>query len=198
MTTNRRSTVLPDLTARLGVLLYDTSLEVDGILAAAVQLIRERGIAVSGTLQHFGERLPNGKRSMWVEDIVSGVTIRLDQPRGPGATACMLDPDALAQAACMLRQATASGAELVVVSRFGNAEADGRGMRAELAEAICSGAAVLVAARFSLLTDLEGFLGAPAPLLLPSPAAIAAWAEGVIASREPAWRSPQISTAEIA
>ncbi len=184
MITTRRPTAPPDLTARLGVLLYDTSIEVDAILAAAVARIRQRGIAVSGILQHFGERLSNGKRSMWVVDIVTGRTIRLDQPRGPGAIACMLDPDALAQAACMLRRAIAAGADLVVASRFGNAEADGRGMRAELADAICSGAAVLVATRFSLLNDLEGFLGGPAHLLLPSPAAIATWAESLVACRE--------------
>lgn len=170
----------PDPTARVGVLLYDTSIEVDAVLIAAVARIRERGIAVGGLLQHFGERLSNGKRSMWVEDIGSGEMIRLDRPRGPGAIACMLDPDALAQAACMLQRAIVPGTELIVVNRFGNAEADGRGMRAEFADAICSGAAVLVAVRFSLLNDLEGFLGGPAHLLLPSPAAISVWAEGVV------------------
>jgi hypothetical protein len=189
MITNRRpttklSTAAPGLTARVGVLLYDTSIEVDQILAAAVAQIRERTIAVGGLLQHFGERLANGKRSMWMEDIVTGTLIRLDRPRGPGATACMLDPDALAQAACILQRATASGAELLVVNRFGNAEADGRGMRSELADAICSGSAVLVAVRFSLLNDLEGFLGGPAHLLLPSPAAITVWAENLVACRE--------------
>jgi hypothetical protein len=186
MIMTRRPASVPDLTARLGVLLYDTSIEVDAIFAAAVSRIRQRGITVGGILQYFGERLPNGKRSMWVQDIVTGRLIRLDQPRGPGAIACMLDPYALAQAACMLRQATATGPDLVVASRFGNAEADGRGMRAEIADAICSGAAVLVAARFSLLNDLEGFLGGPAHLLLPSSIAIATWAESLVACREPA------------
>jgi hypothetical protein len=179
MTTKPRSTTTHPA-ARVGVLLYDTSIEVDTILAEAVGKLRARDIAVGGLLQCFGARLPNGKRSMWVEDIGSGAFIRLDRPRGPGAVACLLDPDALAQAACMLQRAIESKPELIVVSRFGNAEADGRGMRAEFADAICSGAAVLVAARFSLLNDLEGFLGAPAHLLLPSAAAITAWVDGII------------------
>jgi hypothetical protein len=174
-----RSTDAADPTARVGVLLYDTSIEIDPILAAAIALIRARGVTVGGLLQHFGERLANRKRSMRIEDIVTGRLVRLDRPRGPGAIACMLDPDALAQAACMLQRAAASGPDLVVVNRFGNAEAEGRGMRAEFAEAICSGAAVLVAVRFSLLNDLEGFLGGPAHLLLPLPAAIATWAENM-------------------
>jgi hypothetical protein len=168
------------LTAQVGVLLYDASIDVDTILAEAVAKIHARDIAVGGLLQYFGERLPNGKRSMWVEDIGSGALIRLDRPRGPGAVACLLDPDALAQAACMMQRAVDSRPDLLVVSRFGNAEADGRGMRAEFAEAICSGAAVLVAVKFSLLNDLEGFLGAPAHLLLPSADAITTWAQDII------------------
>lgn len=176
---------LPDPAAQVGVLLYDTTTEVDAVLVAAVARIRARGIAVGGLLQRFGERLSNGKRSMWIDDIASGRSIRLDRPRGPGAIACMLDPDALAQAACMLQRAIARGPELVVVNRFGNAEADGRGMRAEFADAICSGAAVLVAVRFSLLNDFEGFLGGPAHLLLPSAETISAWAEGIVSPLKP-------------
>jgi hypothetical protein len=156
-------------------------MEVDTILAEAVAKIQARDIAVGGLLQYFGERLANGKHSMWVEDIGSGALIRLDRPRGPGAIACLLDPDALAQAACMLQRAIDDKPELLVVSRFGNAEADGRGMRAEFADAICSDAAVLVAVKFSLLNDLEGFLRAPANLLLPSAIAIAGWADSIVA-----------------
>lgn len=179
MTTPDPLSVL-DPAAKVGVLLYDKTIEVDALLAASIDLIRAQNISVGGLRQHFGERLPNGKRSMWVEDISTAQTIRLDQPRGPGAVACMLDPDALARSACLLQRAVGSGADVIVVSRFGNAEADGSGMRAEIAEAICSGAAVIIPVRYSLLDDLEGFLGGPAYLLLPSPMAIADWAEDVV------------------
>ncbi|MDR3535674.1 MAG: DUF2478 domain-containing protein [Acetobacteraceae bacterium] len=169
-----------DLTAKVGVLLYNTSIEIEAILEASVDLIREQGVRVAGLMQHFGDVLPNGKRSMWLEDILTAETVRLDVPRGSGTVACVLDPDALAQAACMLQRAATSGADLIVVNRFGNAEADGSGLRAEIAEAICSGIAVLIPVRFSLLHDLEGFLGSAAPVLLPSPAAIADWAKDVV------------------
>jgi molybdate transport system ATP-binding protein len=174
----------PDLVAKVGVLLYDSTLEVDDLLAAAIALIRAKGMTVAGLLQRLGGRLPNGKRSMWLEDIATGRLIRLDEPRGSGATACILDPDALAQGACLLQQAVMSGADLIVVSRFGSAEAEGSGLRAEIAEAICSGAAVVIPVRLSTLPDLEGFLGGPGRMLLPSPAAIAAWAEDAILGRE--------------
>jgi hypothetical protein len=170
-------TMRPSLTEKVGVVPYDDSAGLDAILSDAVDLLRAQGTTVAGLLQRFGEIMPSGKQSMWVEDIRSGQAIRLDQPRGPGAIACTFDTDALARAAFMLRIAVESGADLIVVSRFGSAEAEGGGLRAEIAEAICGGAAVLIPVRNSLLPALEEFLGATATLLQASVEAIADWAE---------------------
>ena len=175
---------LHQLPAPVGVLLYDTTIEIDPIVAAAVIAMRGLGLTVGGLRQRFGQPLGNGKRAMWLEDIATGKTIRLDRPRGPGATACILDPDALARAACMLLHGSA-GADVVLVNRFGNAEAEGRGMRSEIASIICSGTPVLIPVRFSLLPDLEGFLGCPAHLVLPTATAIAGWAAHALTQRAP-------------
>ena len=88
-----------------------------------------------------------------------GETLRLDQPRGPGAKDCIVDPDALAQAGCLLRRAIEQRHPLIVVNRFGYAESIGGGMRAEIADAACSDAVVLIAVRVSRLEGLERFLG---------------------------------------
>lgn len=66
---------------------------------------------------------------------------------------------------------------MILVSRFGSAEAEGRGLRQEIADAVCSGAAVLIPVRVSLLPALEVFLGGPARLLSASASAIADWSE---------------------
>jgi Protein of unknown function (DUF2478) len=180
MTTRLTTTSEPNVAATVGVLLYDTSVEIDSIVTAAVQDLRARGISIGGLLQRFGEQLPNGKYRMWVDDITTGESVRLDTPRGAGASACIVDPDALAQAACMLRRVTEARPDLIIVNRFGHAEADGGGMRAEIADAVCSGAAVLLAARFDYLDALEAFLGGPPTVLLPSAVAVADWAEHAV------------------
>jgi Protein of unknown function (DUF2478) len=167
----------PGLQNRVGVLLYDTSLEIEAILVAAIERLRARGVTVGGLLQRFGEQLPNGKYRMWVDDITTGESLRLDKPRGAGASACIVDPDALAQAGCMLHRTTEARPNLIIVNRFGHAEADGGGMRPEIAEAVCSGSAVLLAARFTYLDALEEFLGGSPTVLLPSADAVADWAE---------------------
>jgi hypothetical protein len=169
-----------DIATKVGVLPYDRGLPVDAILAEAVQRIRVRGIAVGGLLQRAGERLSNGRFSIWLDDLGTGETLRLDQPRGPGAKDCIVDPDALARAACLLQRAAETSYRLIVVNRFGYAEGEGGGMRAEIADAICSGAVVLIAVRVSRLDAFERFLGAPAMVLPPSSGAIADWVEQVL------------------
>jgi hypothetical protein len=175
-----------DLQARVGVLLYDTSLEIEAILTAAIERLRARGVTVGGLLQRFGEQLSNGKYRMWVDDVTTGESLRLDKPRGAGASACIVDPDAIAQAGCMLRRTTEARPDLIIVNRFGHAEADGGGMRPEIAEAICSGSAVLLAARFTYLDALKEFLGGPPTVLLHSATAVADWAEHAAAISQPA------------
>ncbi|HET6307153.1 MAG TPA: DUF2478 domain-containing protein [Rhodopila sp.] len=166
----------PDITAKIGVLLYDKTVDIDAVLAEAVRRIRAQGTTVGGLLQRQGELLPNGKHAVWLDDIATGQSIRIDEPRGPGARACILDPDGLAQASLLLRATTEAAPALIVVNRFGHAEANGEGLRDEIAEAICTGAAVLLAVRPARLPALEDFLGAPATTLPLSPEAIADWA----------------------
>ena len=169
---------------KIGVLIYNRQTPVDAALKAAVDDLRARGFRVGGLLQRSGDTRPSGICTMWLDDIASGHAIRLDQQRGPGAMACLLDPDALARGAVLLRQAIEAGMDVVVVNRFGGAEADGGGLRQEIAEAVFSGAAVLIAVRDSLLPDLQGFLGIPVVLLPPSAPLIADWAAAAAPARD--------------
>ena len=154
---------------------YDGILDIDAVLSASVDLLRSRGVRVAGLLQHLGEPLPGGKRTMYVEDLSSGERIRLDIPRGPEASGCRLDSDGLNRAACALRNAIAQRPDVLMVNRFGKQEAEGHGMRAELAEAVSSGLPTIVAVNQSLVGEWEKFLGEPGHLLKPEPTEIVNW-----------------------
>ena len=167
----------PDVSASVGILVYDAGMEPHAVLTDAAGLLRARGVSVGGLLQRRGDRLPSGKCGMWLDDIPTGATIRLDEPRGAGAGACMLDTDALARAAWLLRGHIAAGISVIIVNRFGGMEAGGAGLRAEIAEAICSGAIVLIPVRADRLAALETFLGCAATLLPKTASGIAGWAE---------------------
>ncbi len=159
----------------VAAVIFDRQQDVDLVLAGVVGALRGKGIAVAGQLQHFGARLPSGKRSMWLEDIATGTRRRLDNPRGTGALGCTLDADALTRAACDIRAAIARRPALLVVNRFGCSEAFGSGIRAEIAEALCLGLRTLIAVRADFLPDWEGFLGQPARTLPPEVPVILDW-----------------------
>jgi hypothetical protein len=170
----------PSPATKVGALPYDANVPVDAILADAIRRIRATGISVGGLLQRSGDRLSNGRLSIWLDDVGTGETLRLDQPRGPGAKDCIVDPDALTRAAGLLRRAIEAEHPVLVVNRFGYAESVGKGMRDEIAEAVVSGAVVLIPVRSSRLASLEAFLGGPVAMLEPSAAAIADWVSRVL------------------
>jgi hypothetical protein len=165
------------LTSRVGALVYDPPGDAGKVLNAAIDLLRGRGMPVGGVAQRTGAPDSGRRPSLWIDHIETGQTRRLDRPRGPGSRACILDPDALAEAAVWLRQTIEQRPAVIAVNRFGHTEAEGDGMRAEIADAVCSGSVVLIAVRRALLPDLEGFLGEPPALLPADAAAIADWAE---------------------
>jgi len=154
---------------------YNSGLDIDAVLSAAVDLLRSNGVRVAGLLQRFGETLPGGKRAMYVEDLSNGERIRLDIPRGREASGCTLDPDGLNRAACALKTAIAQRPDVLMVNRFGKQEAEGHGMRAELAEAVSSGVPTVVAVSQALIADWEKFVGEPGHLLKPEPDDIVNW-----------------------
>lgn len=170
----RDTIATPAKTDIVGVV-YDNQRDVDAVLSAATDLLRAKGICVAGLLQRFGAPTLAGKRSMYVEDISSGERVRLDFPRGTGASGCLLDPDALARAACLVKRAIRSRPDVLIVNRFGRQEAEGHGLRSELAEAVCAGLPTVVAVGESWLADWEKFIGEPGHILPAKPNEIAIW-----------------------
>jgi hypothetical protein len=113
---------------------------------------------------------------MWLEHVASGAMHRIDQPRGPGAGGCVLDTRGLLDAAADLRQVADSQADIAVVNRFGKSEAEGQGLRDEIAAIVLAGIPLLNAVRDDLLKAWEAFLGRPTVVLPADPAAIRDWA----------------------
>ncbi len=73
-----------------------------------------------------------------------GPMVRISQSLGAGSSGCRLDPGALEDAARRVSFAMV-GADLVIVNKFGKQEAEGRGFRTVIAEALDAGQPVLTA-----------------------------------------------------
>jgi hypothetical protein len=104
-----------------------------------------------------------------------GPVIRISQSLGAGARGCRLDPEALEQAVAAAEARLAAGVDLVIVNKFGKHEAEGRGFRTLIAEAVALDVPVLVGVNRLNAARLEEFVGVAVPRIDPSPEALAAW-----------------------
>src|SRR6056297_3313425 len=119
-----------------------------------------RGLRLCGTVQTNSDCGPDRPCDMDVRILPDGPVIRISQSLGAGARGCRLDPEALEQAVAEAEARLTAGADLVIVNKFGKHEADGRGFRALIAEAVAAGVPVLVGLNARNAPCLAEFLGA--------------------------------------
>ncbi|HAW48169.1 MAG TPA: 3-dehydroquinate dehydratase [Roseovarius sp.] len=136
-----------------------------------------RGLRLCGTVQVNTDCGPDRPCDMDVRVLPDGPVIRISQSLGAGARGCRLDPEALEQAVTAAEARLAAGVDLVIVNKFGKHEADGRGFRALIAEAVAAGVPVIMGVNALNAPRLAEFLGTDPDRLDPAPAALDAWLE---------------------
>lgn len=116
----------------------------DILLTQVAEELIKFGRRPVGVVQTNTERLRSGPCDMDVKVLPSGPTIRISQSLGCGAKGCRLDPHALETAVGLVEEQLRLGADCLIVNKFGKHEAEGRGFRNVLAEAVVRDIPVLV------------------------------------------------------
>lgn len=124
-----------------------TAVPVDAILAEVAAALRSWGLNVHGILQEECADSAGTKPITRLRDIADGTLIQISQNLGRNARGCRLDSQALAEAAVRLETTVESGADLLILNRFGRSEAEGTGLRSIIEGAIHAGIPVLIAVR---------------------------------------------------
>ncbi|GBQ30098.1 DUF2478 domain-containing protein [Gluconacetobacter azotocaptans] len=163
----------------IATLLQDDRADLPAVLTDAVAALKARGQCVGGVVQYWGRPLPNGRHEMFVTDVVSNERMRLDTPGGADATACSLDITAFGRVSAVLRDHIAQAPDILMINRFGLREAEGHGLRAEIAEAIMEGIPVVIVVPARFFAAWEVFLGGAAHVVAPSAQAILRWSDMV-------------------
>jgi hypothetical protein len=132
----------PDFDAEcdLAALVYDRPDELDRLLREFVQDLMAREYRVVGLIQ---TRLGDGGAAVTV--LPTGETIPLAPQRGTCPPSPRPDPCDLAKAAARIDALIPTGADLVIINRFGKLEAEGTGLVDEIARALSFDIPVLVA-----------------------------------------------------
>lgn len=163
-------------TVRVAAVVFPRGGNVDAIFREVAERLQAFNVPVAGLLQ---EDVPGADPDccppMLVRDLAAGRHFTISEERGREARGCRLDWDALTRMAEQTNAALRSGARLLLVNRFGKAEAAGRGLRNSIELAIEAGIPVLVGVRDEYVGDWSNFHGGLAVDLPAECEAVLAW-----------------------
>ena len=136
---------LPLLENPVTAISYESGDEIENLLARVADDLKSRGYRLAGFVQRSVRREGRVDCDMVLEDLATGRRINIAEDRGPGARGCKLDVSALLAAGEGAAAALESGADLLVLNKYGKTEHDGGGLRPLIARAIERGVPLLIA-----------------------------------------------------
>ena len=149
--------------------------DTDLVLERLAAELAARGLRCCGTVQINSERADAGPCDMDVRVLPDGAVLRISQDLGPQARGCRLDPTALETAVGLVAASLSSGADLLIVNKFGKRESEGKGLAPVIAEALHRGLPVLVGVNGLNLAALLSFAEEEIQGLPTSAEAVADW-----------------------
>ena len=169
--------------SQIGVVVYDDGLVRDALITRCATDLAASGYRLGGIVQSNAHRPGRRRYDMYVKDLLGGDEIKISFDRGNEARGCRLDPDAFARIDGWIERAVLEHVELLVINKFGREEANGRGLRTVLAEALIAEIPLLIGISPQNLSDFLTFVGDSATRLGPDIDAITAWCRNAIERR---------------
>ena len=149
--------------------------DTDRLLAEVADTLQAQGLKTCGTVQINTDRADSHLCDMDVRVLPDGPVVRISQSLGKEARGCRLDPSALEMAVVLAKSALQKGAEVLIINKFGKHEAEGRGFRDLIAEALALDIPVLVGTNAMNKQAFVEFTGGEAVSLPPVVEQLVAW-----------------------
>lgn len=149
---------------RIGYVFLPERGATDLVLAELSVQLRDAGHTLAGAVQ-YTSGCGGHHCDMDLQVLPDGPVLRISQNLGGASTGCRLDAGALERAVMEVAQRLA-GAQLLIVNKFGKHEAEGRGFRQLIAEALSAGLPVLIGINSmnrDAFFDFVGDLAEPVP-----------------------------------
>ena len=158
-TTNSEGAPLVAFARPIMAVVYSESSLAADILRRLAAHFDGLGARCCGFIQHAAPRADRARCDMELEDLSSHETLKLSEDRGEGARGCRLDAVELANAVVRAHDMLATGADILIVNKFGKMEAEGGGFRPVIADALERGIPVLIAIPTCNLDSWRAFAG---------------------------------------
>ncbi len=146
----------------------------DALIAAVAQQLQTDGLRLSGTVQSNIERPDRRKCDMDLMILPQGPVVRISEDRGDLARGCTLNSGALRTVIAEV-QRRLSGADMLIVNKFGKREAEGKGLIPVIGDAVDLGIPVLVGVNGLNLAAFLSFAGEDAIALPTDVASVVQW-----------------------
>jgi hypothetical protein len=153
----------------------------DRLLAAVADRLTQDGIRLAGALRPAAPGVGSGHcdSDLWL--LPEGPLARITQDLGSGSNACRMDAGAFEGAVGVVASRLRAGdVDLVILNKFGLSEAEGRGFRAVIAEALGRGVPVLTGVSDTHRAAFERFAESMSLHLPPEEDAILDWCRSVV------------------
>lgn len=147
----------PDLP--ISALIYTDSIAADRALREIAMGLLEAGYRLAGLVQINAPRPGRSRCDMVLEELASGDHLGISQDRGAEARGCALDFAQLLAAMQTVRAGLAMRPDLVILNKFGKAEAEGGGFRPLIAEALESDLPLLIGVPWRNIESWRLFAG---------------------------------------
>lgn len=147
----------------------------DRLLSAFAEALADAGTMLAGVVQTNTECAEGYKCDMDLKVLPTGETIRISQSLGKNARGCRLDPAELERAVGLVTQSLDNAPQLLIINKFGKHEADGRGFRPLIADALERGIPVLVGLNQLNIERFQEFSGGMADALKPDLGSLTDW-----------------------
>lgn len=118
--------------------------DTDLLLFDFAQQLAKHGYRACGTVQINTECEGPHPCDMDVRVLPDGPVLRISQNLGRASKGCRLDPSTLEKAVALAMTNLERGADVLIVNKFGKHEAEGRGFRTVIAEALARDIPVVV------------------------------------------------------
>lgn len=148
---------------------------VDRALCGLADRLLADGWRVVGTVQTNTEAPGQRHCDMDVRILPDGPMVRINQRLGMHADGCRLDAGALENAVAAVALRLDAGADALIVNKFGKHEAEGRGFRTLIAEALARGIPVICGVNDLNRAAFDAFTAGIAEPVAARPADILAW-----------------------
>lgn len=162
--------------------------ETDRLLTGVAEILEARGVRLCGVVQSNTECSDSDLCDMDVRILPDGPIIRISQSLGRGSRGCRLDPTALEQAVSFVTQSLAETGDarpqMMIVNKFGKHEADGRGFRPLIGEAMLQGIPVLTAVNTTNEAAFATFADGLSHNLPAETASLLNWADRLLSGEE--------------